>query len=70
MFTLSIHGARNYPFSKERSNLDVALPDGCGDADYLLALAQAMASMEQQFSPGLVIYLAGADPMRATAWGA
>ena len=62
VFTLSIHGARNYPFSKERSNLDVALPDGCGDADYLLALAQAMAAMEQQFSPGLVIYLAGADP--------
>lgn len=62
VFTLSIHGASNYPFHKERSNLDVALPDGCVDADYLLALTQALASMEQRFSPALVIYLAGADP--------
>lgn len=62
VFTLSLHGARNFPFAKEMSNLDVELPDGCGDDAYLEALDQAMSTLETQFDPGLVIYLAGADP--------
>jgi acetoin utilization deacetylase AcuC-like enzyme len=62
VFTLSLHGARNFPFRKEPGNLDVELPDGCTDTEYLQALEQALQSLESQFSPGLVFYLAGADP--------
>ncbi len=60
-FTFSIHGARNFPFDKERSDLDVELPDDTGDAAYLAALADALAIVFGH-APGLVIYLAGADP--------
>ncbi|MEJ7929652.1 histone deacetylase [Ramlibacter sp. AN1015] len=62
VFTLSLHGAKNFPFRKERGDLDVDLPDGCNDAEYLHALDAALDELEQRFSPGLVIYLAGADP--------
>lgn len=62
VFTLSLHGARNFPFRKEPSDLDVELPDGCGDRDYLDALDWALAELEQRCRPGLLIYLAGADP--------
>lgn len=62
VFTLSLHGDKNFPFRKEASDLDVALPDGCGDVEYLAALENALESLEQRFAPGLVIYLAGADP--------
>lgn len=62
VFTLSLHGARNFPFEKETSDLDVELPDGCDDTAYLEALEHALAELEARFSPGLVIYLAGADP--------
>jgi acetoin utilization deacetylase AcuC-like enzyme len=62
VFTFSMHGARNFPFRKEPSDLDVDLPDGCGDADYLAALDTALAEVWQRFEPGLAFYLAGADP--------
>lgn len=62
VFTLSMHGARNFPFRKEAGDLDVALPDGCADDDYLQALDQALDALDQRFAPGLVLYLAGADP--------
>ena len=62
VFTLSLHGERNFPFRKEASDLDVPLPDGCGDADYLQALDQALQVLAQRFRPDLVLYLAGADP--------
>jgi acetoin utilization deacetylase AcuC-like enzyme len=62
VFTLSLHGARNFPFEKETSDLDVELPDGCDDTAYLEALEHALAELEARFNPGLVIYLAGADP--------
>lgn len=62
VFTLSLHGARNFPFRKECSDLDVELPDGCGDDEYLLALEQALGTLEQRFAPQLVFYLAGSDP--------
>lgn len=63
VFTLSLHGEHNYPFHKARGDLDVALPDGCGDDEYLVALAHALTELFAQFSPSLVIYLAGADPL-------
>jgi acetoin utilization deacetylase AcuC-like enzyme len=62
VFTFSMHGARNFPFRKEASDLDVDLPDGCGDADYLAALDAALAEVWQRCEPGLAFYLAGADP--------
>jgi acetoin utilization deacetylase AcuC-like enzyme len=62
VFTLSLHAANNYPFKKECSDLDVALPDGAGDAAYLDALRSALAELFRRFSPGLIIFLAGADP--------
>jgi acetoin utilization deacetylase AcuC-like enzyme len=62
IFTLSIHGADNYPFVKETSDLDVELPDGTEDADYLAALDAALMEFDRRFSADLIIYLAGADP--------
>jgi len=62
VFTLSIHGERNFPFRKEASDLDVDLPDGCGDADYLDALEHALEELDRRFDAAFVIYLAGADP--------
>jgi acetoin utilization deacetylase AcuC-like enzyme len=66
VFTLSMHGEKNFPFRKEASDLDVDLPDGCGDDAYLHALDHALDELERRFfspyAPGLVLYLAGADP--------
>ena len=62
IFTLSLHGENNFPFQKEESNLDVALPDGCGDDLYLDILRNALHALKTQFDPQFIIYLAGADP--------
>ncbi len=62
VFTLSLHGESNYPFDKAISDLDVALPDGTGDAEYLAALDRALDILFTRFDPQLIIYLAGADP--------
>lgn len=65
VFTLSMHGAKNFPFRKEASDLDIELPDGCGDAEYLEALDAALAELwrrHEHAPPGLIFYLAGADP--------
>jgi acetoin utilization deacetylase AcuC-like enzyme len=62
VFTLSLHGQKNFPFRKEASDLDVDLPDGTGDDAYLQALERALEELAQRFDPQFVIYLAGADP--------
>ncbi|MDH4449590.1 MAG: histone deacetylase [Rhodoferax sp.] len=62
VFTVSLHGEKNFPFRKEHSDLDIALPDGCGDAPYLHALDHALATLDNAPLPGLVFFLAGADP--------
>ncbi len=62
VFTLSLHGQKNFPFRKEASDLDIDLPDGTGDDAYLHALERALEELAHRFDPGLVIYLAGADP--------
>ena len=62
IFTFSIHGARNFPFEKELSDLDIELPDGCADAGYLIRLAEGLNIAFDLARPDLVIYLAGADP--------
>lgn len=64
VFTLSIHGEKNFPFRKEPGDLDVALPDGCSDDAYLGALDEALRQLWHRHGPtppGLVFYLAGAD---------
>ena len=62
IFTFSMHGANNFPFRKETSDLDIELDDGTGDADYLQALVRGVAETLERANPDFVIYLAGADP--------
>jgi len=65
VFTLSLHGAKNFPFRKQPGDLDVELPDGCPDETYLAALDRALdEAWRRQLAqpPGLAFYLAGADP--------
>lgn len=65
VFTLSLHGAKNFPFRKESSDLDVELPDGCTDSLYLQALESALEEVGRRLHlqpPQLAFYLAGADP--------
>jgi acetoin utilization deacetylase AcuC-like enzyme len=69
VFTVSIHGEDNYPFQKESSDIDRGLPNGTGDADYLTCLDQVLEEIRRQFSPDLLIYLAGADPLASDRLG-
>jgi acetoin utilization deacetylase AcuC-like enzyme len=65
VFTFSMHGERNFPFRKSPGDLDVGLPDGCTDDVYLAALRPALDELWRRTSarpPGLVFYVAGADP--------
>jgi acetoin utilization deacetylase AcuC-like enzyme len=62
VFTLSVHGAGNYPFRKEASDLDVELPDGTGDEAYLGAAGDALRTAMERSRPDLLFFLAGADP--------
>jgi acetoin utilization deacetylase AcuC-like enzyme len=68
-FTLSLHGAKNFPFRKARSDLDIELPDGTTDAAYLAALDEGLAAVFDGFRPDLAIYLAGADPYEGDRLG-
>ena len=61
VFTLSMHGEKNFPFRKQASDLDIGLPDGSRDDEYLSALDRALAALANRFEPQLIIYLAGAD---------
>ena len=69
VFTFSIHGAKNFPFHKEPSDLDIALPDGCGDDQYLDSLRQGLEQSLARAGAGLAIYLAGADPFEGDRLG-
>lgn len=62
VFTISLHQEHNYPYVKPASSIDVNLPDGCGDAEYLAWLDNALSSGLRQFDPELICYVAGADP--------
>jgi acetoin utilization deacetylase AcuC-like enzyme len=62
VFTFSIHGQKNFPYHKEQGDLDIALPDGSTDQDFLLAIASNVPEVVDKFRPDLVIYIAGADP--------
>jgi acetoin utilization deacetylase AcuC-like enzyme len=62
VFTISLHQHNNYPQWKPPSSIDVDLPDGIGDDDYLAWLDNALSSGLRQFEPDLLCYIAGADP--------
>jgi len=68
-FTFSMHGERNFPFRKERSDLDVPLPDGIGDAGYLAALDEHLPKALTGSRPELVCFLAGVDPVEGDRFG-
>jgi acetoin utilization deacetylase AcuC-like enzyme len=69
VFTISLHQENNYPFWKPPSSIDVDLPDGIGDDDYLAWLDNALSSGLRQFEPELLCYIAGADPYREDQLG-
>ena len=62
VFTFSIHGAKNFPFHKEESDLDAPLPDGAEDTEFLTALEEGLETALDAAQAQLAIYLAGADP--------
>lgn len=69
VFTFSIHCDGNYPFRKERSDLDVALPNGISDETYLEALSEGVDRTLAEAEADLAIYLAGADPYHGDTFG-
>jgi acetoin utilization deacetylase AcuC-like enzyme len=69
VFTISIHQHNNYPAVKPLSSIDVDLPDGVSDDDYLSWLDNSLSSGLRQFQPDLLCYIAGADPYREDQLG-
>ena len=69
VFTMSIHGAKNFPLRKHPGSLDVPLDDGTGDETYLEALAQALGESFTRGRPDLVFLIAGADPYEGDRLG-
>jgi len=69
VFTMSIHQEHNYPYPKPPSTVDVNLPDGTGDADYLAILEKYLHRSFEEFSPQLLFYVAGADPYQEDQLG-
>jgi acetoin utilization deacetylase AcuC-like enzyme len=69
VFTFSIHGKKNFPYKKEKSDLDIALDDETGDEEYLKELERGLACSFKQIQANLVIYLAGADPFKDDRFG-
>lgn len=69
VFTFSIHGKNNYPFIKEKSDLDVELPDGINDDSYLQKLATVLPTVLQNTKPDFVFYLSGVDILETDKFG-
>jgi acetoin utilization deacetylase AcuC-like enzyme len=69
VFTFSMHGAKNFPFRKQRSSLDVELPDGCGDDEYLARLRQHLPRVLDEARAQIVFFQAGVDPLEGDRLG-
>ncbi|HEX9841470.1 MAG TPA: histone deacetylase [bacterium] len=69
VFTLSAHGARNWPYRKARSDVDIPLPDGTGDTAYLDAVRGPIEAVFRDFRPDLVFYQAGVDGLGSDRLG-
>jgi len=68
IFTFSMHGAKNYPLFKEKSNLDIELPDRTSDTEYLEILNEALPRIFLH-NPDIIFYLGGADPFEKDKLG-
>jgi acetoin utilization deacetylase AcuC-like enzyme len=69
VFTFSMHGAKNFPFHKQRSSLDVELRDGCLDVEYLSALEANLPEVIDRSRPQILFFQAGVDPLEGDALG-
>ncbi|MGK7397735.1 MAG: histone deacetylase family protein [Candidatus Cyclobacteriaceae bacterium M3_2C_046] len=69
VFTFSMHGAKNYPLKKEKSDLDIALPDQTGDQHYLHLLEKYLGLLIQQVQPGMIFYQSGVDVLKTDKLG-
>ena len=69
VFTFSMHGEKNYPIRKERSDLDIGLPDGTKDAAYLAQLYETLPKLFQVVQPDFVFYLSGVDILETDKLG-
>jgi acetoin utilization deacetylase AcuC-like enzyme len=68
VYTFSMHGAKNYPLFKENSSLDIELPDGTGDDEFLETLSEALPRIFMH-NPDIIFYLGGADPFEKDKLG-
>ncbi|WP_026451755.1 histone deacetylase family protein [Aequorivita capsosiphonis] len=69
VFTFSMHGAGNYPFKKEKSDLDMAVPDGSGDEVYLQKLKETLPKLIDEQNPDFIFYLSGVDILETDKLG-
>jgi acetoin utilization deacetylase AcuC-like enzyme len=69
VFTFSMHGAKNYPLRKEKSNLDLDLPDGLTDQPYLAMLNKQLPLIAEQFQPSFIFYQSGVDILETDKLG-
>ncbi|WP_103923717.1 histone deacetylase family protein [Algoriphagus boritolerans] len=69
VFTFSMHGAKNYPHRKEKSHLDISLPDGTADEEYLDKLNHNLSLVLDKFSPDFIIYQCGVDVLSSDQLG-
>ena len=69
VFTFSMHGAKNYPHRKQKSNLDIGVPDGIEDAAYLSLLKQTLPVLFERHQPDLAFYLSGVDVLASDKLG-
>ena len=61
VYTFSMHGKKNYPFKKEKSDLDIELDDGVKDDEYLKTLEQTVKKLDAKLNPNLIFYISGVD---------
>ena len=69
VFTFSMHGAKNYPLKKEKSDLDIALPDGCDDTTYLKILSEKLPRLLDEVQPDFAFYQSGVDVLATDKLG-
>jgi len=69
VFTFSMHGEKNYPTKKENSDLDIGMPDGCGDEMYLEKLKEVLPKLISQVKPDFIFYLSGVDILKTDKLG-
>ncbi len=69
VFTFSIHGEKNYPMKKEKSDLDIELKDGTGDAEYLKVLKETLPRLIDEVQPGFIFFQSGVDVLATDKLG-